>query len=97
MEILTNLLSVVMTALCTYTVWILQQNRTKKDHSHDALKILLKSQLKEYYLEYTERGYVTTDELDACIEIYETYHNLGGNGTGTKMIEDVKRLPIKED
>lgn len=44
-----------------------------------------------------QKGYVTFEELENVNEVYDAYHNLKGNGTGTKMIEEIRKLPIKED
>lgn len=38
---------------------------------------------------------ITISELDKIKRLYEPYHSLGGNGTGTKLFEDVLRLRIK--
>ena len=78
-------------------MWWLQQNKSKKDYTQEALKILLKSELKKEYIELIKKGFVTFDELENVNEVYEAYHNLKGNGTGTKMIEEIRKLPIKED
>ena len=97
LEIITTIISIVTTALSGYLVWWLQQNKSKKDYTQEALKILLKSELKKVYIELVKKGFVTFDELENANEIYEAYHNLKGNGTGTKMIEEIRKLPIKED
>ena len=78
-------------------MWWLQQNKSKKDYTQEALKILLKSELKKEYIEFMQKGYVTFEDLENVNEVYEAYHNLKGNGTGTKMIEEIRKLPIKED
>ena len=78
-------------------MWWLQQNKSKKDYTQEALKILLKGELKKVYIELVKKGFVTFEELESANEIYEAYHNLKGNGTGTKMIEEIRKLPIKED
>lgn len=97
LTILNSVLSIILTAISGYLVWWLQQNKNKKDYTQEALKILLFIELKKEYLVYMEKGFVTIDELQGSINIYTTYHNLKGNGTGTKMIEEIKKLPLKED
>ena len=78
-------------------MWWLQQNKSKKDYTQEALKIILKGELKKVYIELVRKGFVTFDELESANEVYDAYHNLKGNGTGTKMIEEIRKLPIKED
>ena len=43
----------------------------------------------------TERGYVHLHNLDNVHDMYATYHSLGGNGTVTKMVDDLMELPIR--
>ena len=45
---------------------------------------------------YLAQGSISTDALDNIIILYEAYHALGGNGTGTKLYKDVLALPVKE-
>lgn len=46
--------------------------------------------------ECIEKQYITKDEFENLYDyLYTPYHNLGGNGTAEKIINDVKRLPIR--
>lgn len=42
-------------------------------------------------------GYISSAEFENLTELYLPYHECGGNGTGTRMYEKVKSLPIKDD
>ena len=42
------------------------------------------------------RGHCTINDLKNTEYLYESYHSLGGNGTGTELFERVKKLPIRE-
>lgn len=45
---------------------------------------------------YIKRGYITVDEYDNLVNyLYLPYKKLGGNGTAEKIVEDVKKLPIR--
>jgi hypothetical protein len=46
-------------------------------------------------MQYIERGWITQDEYDTLCELYEPYVKLGGNGSGTKIMKEVEKLPIK--
>lgn len=61
-----------------------------------AMKALLKNELKQLHREYMDRGNITADELDNFSNLYNAYHALGGNGTGTKFYNDVLTLEIVE-
>jgi hypothetical protein len=84
-------------------------HETIKDHSAEidimeksqfalsnGMQILLKENLKALHKEYVDNGHISSDELEDYEFQYNTYHSLGGNGTGTRYFEDVKKLPIKD-
>lgn len=43
-----------------------------------------------------ELGYMPSYVYDNFCEMYEAYHELGGNGMATRMFEDVKKLEIRK-
>jgi hypothetical protein len=60
----------------------------------NGMQILLKENLKKLHKEYMDRGHITSDEFDDYNFQYNTYHSLGGNGTGTKYFNEVSDLEI---
>lgn len=40
-------------------------------------------------------GFITVDDMEEIDALYASYTALNGNGTGTKLYNDVKRLPLK--
>ena len=40
--------------------------------------------------------FYTAQELKEFCDMYESYHELGGNGTGTKMYEEIKDLHLNK-
>ena len=47
-------------------------------------------------MQYIERGWITKDEYDTIQDLYKPYKKLGGNGSGTKIMNEVEKLPLKE-
>lgn len=45
--------------------------------------------------EYIERGSITADEYDNLSYLYNPYRELGGNGTGKKLMSEVENLHFK--
>lgn len=45
--------------------------------------------------QYIEQEHITLADLKDFEYLYDAYHKLGGNGTGTEIYERVKDLPIK--
>jgi len=48
------------------------------------------------YDKYHERGSITLHGLEAIDLQYSAYHGLGGNGTITKLVADMKQLEVKD-
>ena len=47
--------------------------------------------------DYVARGEITLDEYDNFMVLYRPYSDLGGNGTGKKLMREVEKLKIIED
>lgn len=46
-------------------------------------------------MQYIERGWITQDEYDTLCDLYKPYLKLGGNGSGTKIMKEIEKLPIR--
>lgn len=45
---------------------------------------------------YIKRGYITPDEYENLYTyLYEPYEEMGGNGSAKRIMEEVKRLPVR--
>lgn len=45
---------------------------------------------------YINRGYITSDEYENLfVYLYTPYEEMGGNGSAKRIMEEVKKLPIK--
>lgn len=47
-------------------------------------------------MQYIERGWITRDEYETMQELYKPYVKLGGNGSGTKIMNELEKLPIRD-
>lgn len=47
-------------------------------------------------MQYIDRGWITKDEYDTMQDLYKPYKKLGGNGSGTKIMKEIEKLPLKE-
>lgn len=97
LTVLNTALTIILTSLCGYITWYLQKKFSDKSATAEALKVLLRKELRELYNEVNSRGFVTTDELEEYTKLYEAYQGLGGNGTGTILYNAFSRLPVKEE
>lgn len=62
-----------------------------------AVKALLHDRLYQSCRYYLHQGYVDVEGLTNVGVIYEAYHELHGNGTGTNLYERVEGLPVREE
>ena len=46
---------------------------------------------------YIHQGWIAVESMKNVEYLYDSYHDLGGNGTGTELYNRVNSLPIKED
>ena len=47
---------------------------------------------------YIVRGYIRQDEYDSLYNyLYLPYKELGGNGTAERMVNEIKKLPIRKE
>jgi len=58
------------------------------------IQALLRDRILRAYYHYQERGTITLHGLENVNKLYEQYHNLGGNGTVTKLVEDLRKMEI---
>jgi len=87
--------SIVLPMALGYIVWLLKQQKKDRDANSKGTMLMLRAKLIEYHKEWTERNYITKHGLQNFIEMYEAYHELGGNGMVTHLLEEVEELQIK--
>ena len=103
-----TVLPIVVTSLMGYVVWTLQngtkqekarieEESKKREANAQGTKMILLYMLERLYEEYKLQNYVTHEQRDRFFEIYNAYHNLGGNGYGTALWETIEGLDIRND
>ena len=70
-----------------------QKKAVEDETIKTAMKEILGKFLDDMYSYYMEVGFIPLDKLHQCRRIYDCYHNLGGNGTGTTQINRLEQLP----
>ena len=78
-------LPIVLTTLMGYIVWLLKKQKKDRDANSKGTMLLLRVQLIEYHDKYTILGSIPSYAYENLPEMYEAYHELGGNGMVTKM------------
>lgn len=85
---------IVLTALMGYIVWLLKQQKKERDANSRGTMLLLRVQLIEYHDKYMALGEIPSYAYQNFCEMYEAYHDLGGNGMITKMYEEIHELHL---
>ncbi|MEY8509563.1 hypothetical protein AALA78_15260 [Lachnospiraceae bacterium 42-17] len=75
---------------------MLKKQKKDRDANGKGTMLLLRVQLIEYHDRYIALGHIPSYALQNFIEMYEAYHELGGNGMITGMYKEVMKLEIRK-
>ena len=90
------MLTIFTSVLASSGLWAFLSARfDKRDAEREILIGIGHIEIVFFGMQYIERGWITQDEYDTLCELYEPYVKLGGNGSGTKIMKEVEKLPIK--
>lgn len=78
--------------------YIIKSKREKTSSEGKMIKGLGHSRICHLGEAYIKRGWITKDEYEDLHDyLYIPYKELGGDGTADKIMDDVKRLPIRKE
>ena len=60
----------------------------------DGMRALLWRELRNIHADAVANGGMDLEERRHLENVYSAYHNIGGNGTGTRLYEESMRLPV---
>lgn len=94
-------ISVMSTVAVGLLAWIARKMRAlvrTNDAQQDGIRALLRNELVRLHRDLVEaQGWCTLEDKEYAERTYIAYHELGGNGTGTVLYEDIMALPIKDN
>lgn len=93
-EFLMQTYKIVLPVLLGYIVYLLKDQKKERDANGRGTMLLLRVQLIEYHDKYTTLGHIPSYAYQNFCEMYEAYHDLGGNGMVTKMYEEIHELHL---
>lgn len=73
-----------------------QQELATQKLLREGMVAMLHDRLYSLCTEYISKGEITVEELSNLEYLYRSYHDLGGNGTGTELYNRCKSLKIVE-
>lgn len=89
-------LPIILTSAMGYVVWNLKEQKKDRDANRRGTMLLLRVQLIEYHDKYVKLGEIPSYAYQNFVEMYEAYHELGGNGMATKMYKEIEELHLKQ-
>ena len=93
-EILMQTYAAVVPAVLGYIVWLLKRQKRDRDANGRGTMLLLRVQLMEYHDKYMAKGKIPSYAYQNFVEMYQAYHELGGNGMITKMYKEIQDLHL---
>lgn len=95
-ETYTIALPIVLTAFMGYIVWLLKNQKSDRDANSRGTMLLLRVQMIEYHNKYMALKEIPSYAYQNFMEMYDAYHQLGGNGMVTKMKNEIEELHLKQ-
>lgn len=98
-KILVNVTGWVLTTLLAsvvgYLVAKIKSSSKSAAAMESGMRSIMRRELKIIHRKHVLKGEpISIDDKDEATEIYSSYHDLGGNGTGTHMYHEIMELPI---
>lgn len=93
------LLPIVLAMLASNGLWALIGKRREKNNvEREMLVGLAHDRIIHLGMVYVTRGYITQDEYENLNDyLYQPYEKMGGNGSAKRVMEEVRKLPIKRE
>ena len=93
-EILLQTYLIALPIILGYIVWLLKQQKKNRDANSRGTMLLLRVQLIEYHDKYMKLGEIPSYAYQNFCEMYDAYHELGGNGMVTKMKNEIEEIHL---
>lgn len=93
-ELLLQTYTITLPIILGYIVWLLKRQKRDRDANSKGTMLLLRVQLIEYHDKYMAKGEIPSYAYENFNEMYDAYHELGGNGMVTKMHKEIEELHL---
>ena len=93
------IITIICSVIASSGFWTFVSKR--RDNNNAEVKMILglgHIKIIDICEKYIDRGYITQEEYDSLYNyLYLPYKELGGNGTAERMLNEVKKLPIRKE
>ena len=88
---------IAVAVLTSSGLWALVLKRADKNDAERKMLVgLAHDRITHLGMAYLTRGYITQDEYENLNDyLYQPYEKMGGNGSAKRIMEEVRKLPIK--
>lgn len=91
------ILTIVTALLASSGLWAFLGKKLERNNSERELLVGIGHiELVFFGMQYIERGWISRDEYETMQDLYEPYVKLGGNGSGSKIMKELEKLPIRD-
>lgn len=78
-------------------LWKKQKDADKRQKAvENGIQALLRDRIVQTYYHYADRQSITLHGLQNVEALYREYHTLGGNGTVTKLVDDLRQMEVRD-
>lgn len=97
MDWIQTIITIFCSVLASSGFWAFLMKRSEKNDAKTRMLIGLGHDRILYLgMSYINRGYITSDEYENLyVYLYKPYEEMGGNGSAKRIMDEVKKLPIK--
>jgi hypothetical protein len=95
-SIISTIITLVAMPAIGYLYKQLRASAYRQAAMKQGIRALLRDRIVQAYYHYAERGWITLHGLENVEALYREYHALGGNGTVTKIVEDLRELDVRD-
>ena len=94
-DIVLSVYSVLLPILIGYIIKLLKDQKKERDANAKGTMLLLRVQLIEYHDRYVAEGSIPSYAYNNFVDMYNAYHDLGGNGMIEKMKKEIEDIHLE--
>lgn len=94
-QIIFSIYSVLLPILVGYIIKLLKDQKKERDANAKGTMLLLRVQLIEYHDRYVAAGSIPSYAYKNFCDMYDAYHDLGGNGMAEKMKQEIEGIHLE--
>ena len=95
--VVSPLLAAIVGGLVVYVKGVVKRGNDHDKAMEQGMSALLRQQLIDYHRDYVVPGHACPVSVkEQATSVYAAYHDLGGNGTGTKLYQEIMNAHVEE-